>query len=235
MAAFLEDLTRFYGTGEKNEQGQTLEQFLDEYDVRKYVTPSCTTDTVIFSYDDQLDVSMKGIKILLVQRSNHPSIGYWALPGGFADMKENLIDTAKREVEEETGVKGLRLEQIAAYGNYDRDPRTRVITTAYMALVQEKDVVVSAGDDAKDACWCNISFKQTDYKCENEVIKNVYELTVNNESRNLATTAVVEETLTKGLIKEQEFTVIDSGVIACDHAAIIVHALKLLKTRLEKV
>ena len=66
-------------------------------------------------------------------------------------MKENLADTARRELEEETGVQGLLLEQVATYGNYDRDPRSRVITTAYMALVDENEVKVRAGDDAADA------------------------------------------------------------------------------------
>ena len=68
-----------------------------------------------------------------------------ALPGGFAEMRENLEDTARRELEEETGVKDLPLEQFAVYGDYDRDPRTRVITTAYLSLVNEQDITVRAG------------------------------------------------------------------------------------------
>lgn len=119
MTAFLNDFSKFYGTGEKNEAGQNLEEFLELYDPRKYETPSNTTDAVIFAYEGESCDSIDGLKVLLVKRSNHPSIGYWALPGGFANMRENLDETARRELEEETGVKGLVMEQIATYGDYD--------------------------------------------------------------------------------------------------------------------
>ena len=125
MTAFLKDLSKFYGTGERNNAGQTLEEFLDGYDPYKYRTPSCTADAVIFCSRQPLTKELRGIKLLLVRRSNHPSIGYWALPGGFVDMEENLEDSARRELLEETGIGDLPMEQIAAYGNYDRDPRTR--------------------------------------------------------------------------------------------------------------
>ena len=161
MSLFLEDISKFQGTGEKNADGKTLKEFLEAYDPYRYQTPSCTTDAVIFAHAGKLDASLEGIRLLLVKRSNHPSIGYWALPGGFVNLKENLEDTARRELEEETGVAGLVMEQIATYGDYDRDPRTRVITTAYMALIDEKDVKVQAGDDAADAVWCDVSLEHT--------------------------------------------------------------------------
>ena len=148
MPSFLKDVSAFYGTGERNAAGQTLEEFLASYDPYKYKTPSCTTDAVVFSYrESRRDFS--GLKLLLVRRSNHPSIGFWALPGGFVDLRENLEDAARRELEEETGVSGLPVEQFACYGDYDRDPRTRVITTAYMALVDEESVSVRAVREQK--------------------------------------------------------------------------------------
>ena len=156
MPSFLKDVSAFYGTGERNAAGQTLEEFLASYDPYKYKTPSCTTDAVVFSYrESRRDFS--GLKLLLVRRSNHPSIGFWALPGGFVDLRENLEDAVRRELEEETGVGCLPVEQFACYGDYDRDPRTRVITTAYMALVDEESVSVRAGDDAADAAWFCLS------------------------------------------------------------------------------
>ena len=72
--------------------------------------------------------------MLLVKRGNHPSIGCWALPGGFVDLRENLEDTARRELQEETGVSGLPVEQFACYGDYQRDPRARIITSAYLSI-----------------------------------------------------------------------------------------------------
>ena len=148
MPSFLENLRPFYGTNEKNAAGESLEEFLEHYDPYKYRTPSCTTDAVIFLAPEHLTKELKGMRVLLVKRSNHPSIGFWALPGGFIEMRENLDDTARRELLEETSVNGLVMEQIGTYGDYDRDPRTRVITTAYMAVLQGEERQVRAGDDA---------------------------------------------------------------------------------------
>lgn len=232
MPSFLEDLSRFRGTGERNVQGESLEEFLEGYEPGKYESPSCTTDAVIFSHPGKLNSSLEGLSILMVKRGNHPCIGAWALPGGFINMRENLGDTARRELEEETGVKGLVMEQIATYGDYDRDPRSRVITTAYMALVDENDVKVKAGDDAADAVWCKVGLKLLDSSQEGGQVKNRYALYLTNQSRGLHTLAVVEEQIrTDGLIREQKFTVAEQGMTAADHGAIIVQALLILRKR----
>lgn len=253
MSAFLKDITKFYGTGECNQAGQTLEEFLEAYDPYKYRTPSCTADAVIFSSKEPLTRELLGMKILLVKRSNHPSIGFWALPGGFVDMEENLEDSAKRELLEETGIGNLAMEQIAAYGNYDRDPRTRVITTAYMALVQGREPKAHAGDDAADAVWCELklekaengeylrSEKQEEIKSggtsqresQEDVEVTTYRLSIKNEEKNLNTCAVVERKKHLGLIREESFIVKECGLIAVDHAAIIVQALTILQERCE--
>ena len=235
MPSFLKDISRFQGTGEKNAEGKTLEEFLESYDPYRYQTPSCTTDAVIFAHSGTPDQSMEDLKILLVKRSNHPSIGFWALPGGFINMEEDLDDTARRELEEETGVKGLCMEQIATYGDQDRDPRTRVITTAYMSLVDEREVKVCAGDDAADAVWCDVNLVLTDTEDLDDMRKETYSLRIQNESRHLRTEAVVVRTVAAGLIKEEKFRVKEMGMLAADHAAIIVHAMTVLKKRLESV
>lgn len=259
MPAFLKDLSKFYGTGERNRAGQTLEEFLEGYDPYKYRTPSCTADAVIFSCAEPLTRELRGIRLLLVKRSNHPSIGYWALPGGFVDMEENLEESAKRELLEETGISGLPMEQIASYGNYDRDPRTRVITTAYMALVQGQELKAQAGDDAADAVWCELELeKMADSKDPGAEAKprqaeeskdsgtdasrsgrqqgqetktTTYRLSVKNREKGLDTCALVERRRRPGLIREESFTVKDCGLIAVDHAAIIVQALTILQER----
>ena len=232
MPSFFKNISKFQGTGEKNADGQTLEEFLNAYDPCRYQTPSCTTDAVIFSHSGIPDRSLEGLKLLLVKRSNHPSIGYWALPGGFVNLRENLDDTARRELEEETGVTGLVMEQIATYGDYDRNPRTRVITTAYMALVDGRNVKVQAGDDAADAVWCDVSLELTQAEWTEEQKKELYTIRIRNENRNLDTTAVVERTAREGIIREEKFRVKEMGMLAADHAAIIVNAMVLLKNRL---
>ena len=230
MTAFLNDFSKFYGTGEKNEAGQNLEEFLELYDPRKYETPSNTTDAVIFAYEGESCDSIDGLKVLLVKRSNHPSIGYWALPGGFANMRENLDETARRELEEETGVKGLVMEQIATYGDYDRDPRTRVITTAYMAVVPENAVKVQGVSTEE---------RENDLKCYGGAVSDPekqmeyhYKLHVKNVSRGLDTEAEVVQTIRGELVREEHFQVEKAGEIAVDHSAIIVQALLTLKKRL---
>ena len=166
--AFLEDLKGFYGTGEKNRAGQSLEEFLDRYDPRKYDCPSCTTDIVAVQCDEPLRSWGQPLKLLLVKRGNHPSIGWYATPGGFVELKEDLYEGAARELQEETGVTGLPLQQLRTWGAYDRDPRWRVITTSFLALA-EGDLPVRAGDDAWTAAahlrglWCGTGFQTTEH------------------------------------------------------------------------
>ncbi|MCC9609229.1 NUDIX hydrolase [Blastopirellula sp. JC732] len=115
--------------------------------VYEYARPSVTVDCVIFGLDDD------GLKILLIQRDAEPFEGGWALPGGFVEMGESLDQAAMRELQEETGVHEVFLEQLYTFGEVNRDPRTRVITVAYYALVNLKDHKVEAATDARAAAW----------------------------------------------------------------------------------
>ncbi|TWT29984.1 NUDIX hydrolase [Blastopirellula retiformator] len=115
--------------------------------VYEYARPSVTVDCVVFGLDDD------GLKILLIQRDAPPFEGGWALPGGFVEMEESLDQAALRELQEETGVHELFLEQLYTFGAVDRDPRTRVITVAYYALVNLKDHKLEAATDARAAAW----------------------------------------------------------------------------------
>lgn len=233
MPSFLKDLTPFYGTGEKNSEGKTLEQFLEDYDPYKYRTPCCTTDAVVFSYNGGTVSENTVFKVLLIKRKNHPSIGCWALPGGFINLEENLEETARRELEEETGVKGLSVEQFACYGDWNRDPRARVITTAYMALADERQIRVRAGDDAADAAWYQVHVEEAGREETEKEIEVSYILKAENKERGIRLRAAVCGRETKGIIRERKFTVTDRGKIAVDHAAIIVQAFLILRERLQ--
>lgn len=237
MPSFLDDISSFYGTGEKNEKGQTLEEFLKEYDPYQYKNPCATTDMVLFSYAGEKP-DTDALKVLLVCRKNHPSIGYWALPGGFVELYENLEDTARRELEEETGVKGLPVEQFACYGDYQRDPRARVITTAYFSLVNEKEVRVKAGDDAADAAWFTVKLKKGESKditTDAAVIRREdFSLELENEDRGLKIRAVIYKEERQGLVRERKYKVKEGGMVAVDHAAILTQALEVIQQRIRK-
>lgn len=111
----------------------------------KYPHPAVTADCVIFGFDGV------GIKVLLIQRGIEPYKGKWAFPGGFMNIDETIEECAKRELEEETGLKTTSVEQFYTFSDVNRDPRERVITVAHYALVRLEEV--KGGDDAMSAQW----------------------------------------------------------------------------------
>ena len=111
----------------------------------KYPHPAVTSDCVIFGYDGI------NIKVLLIQRGIEPYKGSWAFPGGFMNMNETAEQCARRELEEETGLKNVAVEQFYAFTDVNRDPRERVITIAHYALVRLSEV--KGNDDADAAQW----------------------------------------------------------------------------------
>ncbi len=113
----------------------------------KYARPSVAVDCVIFGLDKT------DLKVLLIQRGGEPYIHQWAFPGGFVEMDESLETAALRELEEETGVKNVFFEQLFTFGNPERDPRGRVISVSYFALVNLEDHPVQAASDAENAAW----------------------------------------------------------------------------------
>ena len=116
-----------------------------------YPRPAVTTDCVIFGFD------AGELKVLLIERGIEPFKGRWAMPGGFLNMDENADDCARRELLEETGVENVFIEQLYTFSDVNRDPRGRVITVAYYALIKLSDYKVTAGDDASKAQWFPIS------------------------------------------------------------------------------
>lgn len=114
----------------------------------KYPHPAVTTDCVIFGFDGQQ------LKVLLIKRGIDPYKGHWAFPGGFLRMDETAEQGALRELKEETGLENAFVEQLGAFSEVKRDPRERVITIAFFALVNISDV--KGGDDAAEADWFRI-------------------------------------------------------------------------------
>ena len=152
----------------------------ESYDASRYEHPSVTVDVVVFAMfgsldgaDDDGDGEGNGngahgngangngahggdhpdLRVLLIRRRHWPFQGCWAIPGGFVGMDESLDDAARRELEEETGLRDVYLEQLCTFGEPARDPRTRVISVAYYALLPGARHEARAGDDAREARW----------------------------------------------------------------------------------
>ncbi len=258
MSAFVQDIERFRGTGEKNRQGKTLEEFISVYDAKKYDCPSNTVDMIVLRSDGPYRDAAQPLRVLMVKRGNHPSIGWWALPGGFVNLKEDLDHAARRELEEETGVQGLPMVQLRTWGAWDRDPRWRVITTAYLALV-EGDLPVMAGDDAADAAWFDAELKEVYEEAETMSGKTVtrFELKLIPEGQPVApdaqntpvepnaadaqappdTTSVPDVPVAsflrirtrRGPLTDTRYELLSSDGIAVDHGLILADAILYLE------
>lgn len=116
----------------------------------KYPRAALTVDVVVFALDED------DLKVMLIQRDLPPFEGQWALPGGFVQIDETLDTAARRELEEETGLRDIFLEQLYTLGAVDRDPRERVVTVAYYALVNLQGHTVQASSDARNAAWFSL-------------------------------------------------------------------------------
>lgn len=135
------------------EMTQKDAEFLKTYDAERYKHPSVTVDMLIFTIG-----SNGKLRLLLIKRKYPPFEGCWAVPGGFLEVEEDnsLDEAAARELKEETGIEGIYMEQLYTFGNKGRDPRTRVISVAYIAMIPEGMVSPKAGDDAAEAEWFEV-------------------------------------------------------------------------------
>ncbi len=115
-----------------------------------YPHPAVTADSVVFGFDGRT------LHVLLIERGVQPFLGMWALPGGFMRIDETIEECARRELREEAGIKEVYLEQFHVFSSVRRDPRERVVTVAFFAMVRKSDFELIAGDDAKDALWFEI-------------------------------------------------------------------------------
>lgn len=134
-----------------------------------YPHPAVTTDMVIFT------IRESQLSVLLIKRRDNPFKDQWALPGGFVNEAEDLDECARRELHEETGLKNIYLEQLYTFGKPDRDPRERVISVAYFALLPSDLLAIRAASDASDVKWHELSAIPALGFDHNKIIKIAHE------------------------------------------------------------
>lgn len=223
---YMEHFEGFLGTGEANAQGEELGPFLEKYNPKKYDNPVNTVDNLILrlTTGEYLGEG-RGLTILMIRRKNHPSIGWWALPGGFVELRESLEEAAARELEEETSLTDIPLVQLRTFSRWDRDPRWHIITTTFLSLLTDEKTA-RAGDDAADALWMDISY-------EKETLGEGRErclLTLSSRERDLTLRSEAIRTIEKkSLLTTDDYELVKSEGIAGDHGILIMDALEYLE------
>jgi len=221
--------------------GLTEAEFLTNYDASKFERPSVTVDTVIFTITSEAEVNKrslpdKELQVLLVKRGGHPYLGQWALPGGFVNPKEDIDQAAVRELKEETNLDCRYMEQLYTWGEVERDPRTRVISISYMALIDSTKVTIEAGDDASEAKWYSVRdkvFKKEKIVTGDGFVQKKWVL-LELESNDETLSAVILVTkIVKGTTIKYEREVIERNGIAFDHSRIIQYSVERLRNKLE--
>ncbi|GKV69721.1 ADP-ribose pyrophosphatase [Sporosarcina sp. NCCP-2716] len=217
------------------------QEFIEQYrrtEKDRYEKPSITTDMAIFTVateqgNDKRKKPEKELQILLIRRGGHPYKGHWALAGGFMGIDEDLDTAVRRELKEETGVVGVYAEQLYTWSAVDRDPRMRIVSVSYLALVdQSKLPPLQAGDDADDVKWFTV--RDTILDVRDEVIggaaKRIEQIELLLTSDDITVTAAVERTtVTEGANTQTSLTVTRQDGLAFDHAEIILYSLERLR------
>lgn len=220
------------------------EEFLKSYDESIYDKPSVTVDMVLFTVGEkQIDNRKrknleKELRILLIKRKNYPFKGYWAIPGGFIDINESLEASVYKKLKEETNIENVYFEQLYTWGELNRDPRMRVISASYMALVNRNNLKEIKGERTEDIGWFTVKKELVSTKkLPPDKLESIYTLSFVNEEKGIE----LKYTITENK-KIRDFNVEESYVIkennenekiAFDHVKIINYALKRMQNKVQ--
>lgn len=239
------------------EMSDEEKEFLAGYDLTKYDRPSVAADVVVFSImkDDECEdvrrLQEKKLKILLIRRGGFPYKGSWAMPGGFCRKGEDVIDSARRELCEETGIDDAYVKLVGVYGEPGRDPRGWVISSTYMALMNGRDCRLKAGDDAQDARWFTVELIDASTEAAEvsgtgeEIVKDEdsrkvqngkrYRLVLKNADSDIKLTAVLRKTDISSCGRSSDsYDIEECEGLAFDHARIITEAVLGLREDLKR-
>lgn len=204
---------------------KTEEEFLKEYDPKEFDQLSMTADILLISVSDEESnnyrkTSKKMMSILLVKRDDFPYKGKWCLPGGFLNPKtETLEDCAKRVLKNETNLSNIYLEQLYTYDAVDRDPRTRVVSTSYIALVDKNKLTEMINPNAS---WFDVVLLEE----KNDIV----DITLDNGKDTIH--LAIKKKLREKTTDRYKFIEVKNDALAFDHALVILAGLERLKNKL---
>lgn len=199
------------------------EEFLKAYNPDQFEKLSMTTDILIFSISDEVQSNYrksnkKYMSVLLVKRDDYPFKDKWCLPGGFLDVKEDLEDCPKRILARETGLHDIYLEQLYTFGDVHRDPRMRIVSSSYMALVDKNRLKEKLSDNAS---WFNIQY----FEEEDNVL-----VILDNGTDTLK--FKIKKVLKELTTDRYKFEIEENEDLAFDHPGVIWTGIERLKNKI---
>ena len=199
------------------------EEFLKNYDVNQFERPSVTSDILLLSVSSGVQNNYRKLKekfysVLLVKRKDYPFKDKWCLPGGFVKNSETTEEAARRILAKETNLHNILMEQLYTFDSIDRDPRTRVLSVSYIALVDKNKLNDSLYENAS---WFNISYIEDD---------KTFTVTLDNGNETL--NFVVSKTLKESTTDRYKFDIVKNDSLAFDHPIVIVSGIERLKNKI---
>lgn len=199
------------------------EEFLKDYNPNEFDRLSLTADILIFSVSDEAQnnyrkLNKKYFSVLLVKRDTYPFKDKWCLPGGFVKIDEDIEDAAKRILKDETNIDNIYIEQLYTYGSPNRDPRMRVISTSYMALIDKNRLNANL---PKNASWFNVTVLED---------KKSIDITLDNGSETIS--FKINKTLREKTTDRYKFEIAKNDKLAFDHPLVITSGIFRLKNKI---
>lgn len=207
------------------EDYKSEEDFLTHYNADEFEKLSMTTDILILSVSNEeknnyRKTDQKKMSILLVKRNNYPFKDKWCLPGGFINIDEDLDEAPKRILKSETNIENIYLEQLYTFGSVDRDPRMRIISTAYMALIDKSRLENNLS--AKAAWFDIISIEEKD---------NIVTIILTSEQETIQ--FGIKKVLREKTTDRYSFEIMENDKLAFDHPLVILSGVERLRNKLE--
>lgn len=221
-------VNKYYGDGEKvfmEEVYNSEEEFLAAYNPDDFEKLSLTSDIVVFSVsseevDNYRKNEKKSMSVLFVKRTTYPFKDRWCFPGGFVKIDEDLEDAPMRILKRETNIDNIYLEQLYTFGDVKRDPRMRIISTAYMALIDKNrlDTLLNSA-----ASWFDITLLEEE--------ENIVTIVLDNGEKKIK--LIIEKVLRDKTTDRYTYKVIENEDLAFDHAKVLIAGIERLRNKVE--